>query len=340
MKTGTVLDLDMTTLGQRASELWRWWVAEMSAMLPRVLQPKARKVRGRIADWQDDGTLWLGGEACAPAADDKALRPVAINVPEHACLVRRVEMPALSEADVRKMVLLDLDRLMPFQPDSAYVDVSIGNDAPVDGKRLVQIAAIPKELAHRIVGTAHVAGFVPAYLGVMDDGDARFDFLPAMQSDGGVPARGSGASFWWAVVALLFAANLGLYIYLDMQSVARLSELVESQSQSASGARAAAGRIAQADQLRASLLVERQHNDALARLAFVTRLVPARVWVQRYSISADVVRIAGYKQADADLLGALRKSGRFTNIRASTGEGAAESGTGQPFDISAEIKGQ
>lgn len=337
MKTGTFLDLDMTSLGQSMAQFLRWWLSEISAMLPQFLQTRTKKISGEIAFWRDDGTFWINGEAYTADSDARA-RPALIVIPDSNALIRSLEMPALSLLDLRKIVVLDLDRLMPFPPASAYADVQYSDDQPVAGKRHVLIAAIPKELAGLIDQTARSNGLLPKALAIIEDDAVKFDFLPAMQSDGTAPARSNIVTVWWAAVVMLFAFNVGLLIYLDQQNVNRLNQLVESQSLSAVGARNVAGRIAKEDQRRANIIATRSRNDALAQLALTTKQIPEGVWVQRYSASAEVLRLAGYKQSGIDLLGTLRKSDRFSTIRATTAEGSSESGAGEPFDIVAEIK--
>lgn len=337
VKTGTFLDLDMTTLGHRVNDIWRWWTSEMSAMLPHRLRSNAKRIRGPIAYWRDDSTLWLNGEMCI-ADGDVPVRNAIIVIPNSICLIRSLHLPAMPDADLRKMVMLDIDRLTPFSADNAYADVSLSNEPALGGKRHLRIAAIQIDIAQDIAATARSCGLMPTALGVCEDDVMAFDFLPALRDDGSVAARSSAPKRWWTFVAILFALNFGLFIFLDVQSVNRLSELVESQSLSAVGARNVASRIAKEDRLRAEILTLRERSDALAQLALTTRQMPEGIWVQRYSASENVLRLAGYKQSTNDLLGSLRKSGRFTTIRASTSEGAPESGTGQPFDITAEVK--
>ncbi len=338
MKTGTILDLDMTALGQHLGSFWQWWVSEISAMLPRNLQLSARRVSGPIADWHDDdSTLWFDGQNCADE-DCRSPSSATIAIPAERVLIRTLEMPAVSLTDIRKMVMLDLDRLMPFPTDSAYADASFEGEPSTSGRRHVQIAAVPKAFVRSIASAAISFGVNPTALGVLEGDFVKFDFLASMRDDGSVPKRGAERGLWWSLLAILFAFNLGLFVYLDMQSVVRLNDLVESQSLSAAGARKIAGRIAAEDKLRAEILTLRDRSDALGQLARTTRELPEGVWVQRYSASADLLRVAGYQKAGVDLLGALRKSGRYASIRASTSDGALESGAGQPFDITAEIK--
>jgi hypothetical protein len=338
MKTGTFLDLDMRELGTRLEQGWRWWSGELTAMVPARMRSDPGRLRGRVARWREDGALQLDDEDALlpPNEEGTALRPATITVPASLCLTRTVDLPALGRADLRKLVALDLDRLMPFQPETAYADVL--PDGTENGRTAAQVCALPKEIAQQVHADALRAGLLPTALGVLDarGTSLAFDFLPALETDGSVPQKQSARGVWWGIVALFFAVNLGLLIYRDMQGVAHLRDLVAAQQPSALAARKLATRIAREESLRTQILGRRETSNPLAMLSFTTRAMPTGSWVQRYSWSGDLLRLAGYKQGDTDVLGALRKTGRFATIRASTSDVAAESATGQPFDVTAE----
>jgi hypothetical protein len=340
MKTGTILDSDMATLTRLLKDGTRWWIDELSAMLPSWAQRERKAISGLIATYGTDGNLRLEGDS-APlsAADDgKAPRAATILIPESLCLIRNVTLPAMRRADMRKLVMLDLDRLMPFAFDTAYADASPTGSVAADGKADVAIAALPKAQVKTIYTAAVDAGLAPSAIGIADEsgGRLRFDFLEGLKDDGFAAQTPSGASFWWWAVAALFALNVGALIFRDVERVSQLSTLVESQQPTANAARRLAQRIAGEETLRAELLNRRERENALAALAFVTRTVPSGVWIQRYSWNGETLRLSGYKQDNIDVVAALRKSGGFASVRASTSDVAAESTNGQPFDVTAE----
>ena len=340
MKTGTLLDADMTTLARSFKEGVRWWVDELNAMLPGWARRERKAILGLVATYGADGNLRLAGESLPLGSGDqgKAPRPATILIPEKLCLVRQVALPAMRRADMRKLVMLDLDRLMPFALDSAYADVAPTGAVTTDGKADVAIAALPKAQVKAVYAAATEAGLSPRAIGIADSDEAslRFDFLPGLAEDGFATQARSGASFWWWLLAALFAFNVGVLIFRDVQSVSQLAALVESQQPTANAARRLAQRIAGEEGLRAELLARRERDNALAALAFATRVVPADVWIQRYSWNGETLRLSGYKQGNVDVVAALRKSGGFSSVRASTSDVAAESVTGQPFDVIAE----
>jgi hypothetical protein len=340
MKTGTLLDADMTTLAQAFKDGARWWIDELNAMLPGWAQRERKAITGLVAHYGADGTLRVEGDSAplGPVNEGQAPRAATILIPEKLCLIRQVALPTMRRGDMRKLVMLDLDRLMPFAIDSAYADVAPTGTVSADGKAEAALAALPKAQVKAAYAAAIDAGLAPRAIGIADSDDAslRFDFLPGLVEDGLATQTRSGSAFWWWLLAALFALNLGALIYRDVQSVSQLAALVESQQPTANAARRLALRIANEEGLRGELLARRERDNALAALAFVTRSVPSGVWIQRYSWNGETLRLSGYKQGNVDVVAALRKSGGFASVRASTSDVAAESATGQPFDVTAE----
>jgi hypothetical protein len=340
MKTGTILDADMTTLVRLGKDGARWWVDELNAMLPGWAHRERKALSGLVVHYGADGNLRVEGDS-APfdgTTQGKALCPATILIPEKLCLIRQTTLPAMRRGDMRKLVMLDLDRLMPFALDTAYADVAPTGMTSAEGKAEVAIAALPKAQIKTIYATATEAGLAPRAIGIADSDQAslRFDFLPGLVEDGLATQTRSGAAFWWWLLAALFALNVGTLIFRDIQTVSQLAALVESQQPTANAARRLAQRIAGEEGLRAELLARRERDNALAALAYVTRTVPSGVWIQRYSWNGQTLRLSGYKQNNVDVVAALRKSGGFLAVRASASDVAAESTTGQPFDVTAE----
>ena len=338
MKTGTFLDLDMTSLAGLLRNGWRWWVEEMTALLPLSQKKQARPVIGSIVHLLDDGGLDLEDAPLSPAG--RRAQPATLLLPEGHALVRPIALPALRLTDLRKLVEFDLDRLMPFAAGSAYSDVAItDSERDADGKIQAKIAAAPKARLESWYQAAVDQGFSPRAIGIAsEDGKyLDFDFLPALVANGKAAAR-NGAQRWWVLVAILFAANVGVMIWKDVQSVSRLQALVDAQQPMVTAARKLSLRLTNEDKMRSELIATRQRDNPLAALAFTTRTLPAGAWVQRYSWTGESLRITGYKQEKVDVLGALRKTGNFATVRASTSDVAAEAATGQPFDITADWK--
>jgi hypothetical protein len=336
MKTGTALDMDMTQLGRSLGELYRWWTDELSSMIPaRLRSQRVQRIAGLCAIADSNGGFSVDGETIT--ADPAKAKPATILLPSGRVLLNNVPLPPLRRVDLRKLVALDLDRLMPFPPGTACADVAADAVPRTDGRIDARIAALPRNHLIAIYASARDHGLAPRAIGVASDSGDRldFDFLPALVAEGLAP-QPRGARGWWALVILLFAANLGTMVWKDVYRTAALADLVEAQQPLVAAARSLGQKLSSEDRTRAELIAARRAGNALATMAFVTRTLPAGAWVQRYNANAEMLRIAGYKQPDVDVLGALRKSGAFASVRATTSDVAAESTTGQPFDITAE----
>lgn len=330
IRTGTLLDLDMTTLVQRIAAGWRWWTGELAGMLPPGLSTARRKITLPMRHWQAGHGLSLG-----------AAVPSTIIVPPELVLIRTVELPFAPMADLRQLVLLDLDRLTPFSADTAYCAVEPQGTKARSGTRNVQIAVIPKTLGRDIAAAAREAGVAPGAIGVVSDNGTQllFDFAPLLRDDGVLPKIAGSKPVWWSVVAMMFIANLALYIHRDIASVARLQALVDAQASTVGGARRVTTAITQDERSRDLLIARRQRGNALGVLALTAHALPAGAWLERMSWSEGELRLNGYKQADLDLLKALRQSGRLKSIRSTTADAATEAAEHEPFDVSARIEG-
>lgn len=335
MKTGTILDMDMASLGQQLQRWGRWWVDEMAGMMPTAFQRKAPPLAGAIVSIDSKNDFSIDGEPLAGNA--KRRRPATILLDEQRVLTRDIALPSLRRTELRKLVTLDLDRLMPFSSEQAYADVSAHGDAGEGGKSMTRIAVIQKADLRAIHDAALAEGLAPRAIGIASTGgkSLEFDFLPALIEESGSGVR-SGARNWWVLVALLFVVNVGVMVWKDMHRVSGLQSLVDTQQPLVNASRKVAARLNDEDRLRRELFDARRKGNPLAALAFVTRTMPPGAWVQRYSWNSQALRISGYKSAEADVLGALRKSGAFASVRSSTSDVATEAAAGQPFDVTAE----
>ncbi len=336
MKTGSFLDMDMTSLGRVLREGLQWWLNELAAMVPaRWQKMRGQPLIGATVCREADGSLSEEGEPLLLSSETG--RPATLILHPDQILIRDVALPALGLADLRKLVALDLDRLMPFAAGTAYADVATDGTRGGDGKTVTRVAAVAKEDIRDLHEAALAHGLAPRAMGLLgaDGKTLSFDFMPAFIADGGAPPR-NRATLWWAVVAALFILNIGVMVWKDMRSVSEIQALVDAQQPLVTAARKLGQRLTNEDKLRAELMAIRRRDDAVAALALVTRIVPAGAWVQRYSWDGEGLRISGYKQPQVDVLAGLRKSGAFSSVRSTTSDVASESVTGQPFDITGE----
>jgi hypothetical protein len=343
MRTGTILDMDMTSLGVAVREGWDWWTGELAAMLPARLQSQGRKLSGAQAVFDETSDLWLDGAALDPVAESARRRLMPVVLPPHAAITTRTMLPRLAPRDLARMVALELDRLLPFPPSSAIAGARVLAEEAEPGHARVPtlVAGMPQARAAALVEEARARGIEPLALlwQSPDDEALTIDLLPALVASGVITPRADSRPFWWGLVAALFLANAGLMIWRDIAATNAFAAEVEAQAATGSAARALAGRLAREASLRKPLVAERDANDPLGLLALTTVALPQGAWVQRYVSTGESLRITGYKAPGSDIQTALRRTGRFASLQTSVSDPTAEGGGGQPFDVTAALAG-
>jgi hypothetical protein len=317
----------MTTVAGWLKDGWRWWTGELVAMVPPRLW---RGPRGPVALVDAEGGIAVtrdGRPAIVPAGT-----AVVAALPADRALVRTLSLPPLGDRDLARMVDLQIDRLMPFAPGTALIDIASG---PVtNGAREVRVAALPLATAVEADAAVRAAGLVPVALRLASsEGRVAHDFLPALRAARGERDPRAGRRAWWRLVGLLFVLNVALLIGLDTLALRNVERLVDGHAQAADGVRRARRRVLDEEAWRQALLVRRAARDPLAVVADIGRRAPAGVSIRRLTIAPEGIRVAGVARGGADMLGALRAGGRYPQVR-NAADVLAATPEGQPFDIS------
>jgi Tfp pilus assembly protein PilN len=336
MRAGSILDADMATLGTWLRSGLAWWRTELQAMLPDRLQRGVGTEKRYLTYHGDSGfSLHLHGVSTPVQPDAKLSHGLAVNIAPQLCLVRTIRLPALSEGDLRKLVALDADRIMPLPSASLVLAIKVKGQS--GGQAIVEIAGLPRTTAIRLIEDLAAHGVTPGRIGLFGEAH-NFDFTGAFNEAGLSGTSGSAAGAWWAVAAFLFMLNIGMLIWRDVQQVDRLAALVEEQGPAVNAARTITRRIDGTQRAAQQLVVRRDRQDAVKLLVAITTILPPKAWIQRFQWDGRIVRLTGYKREGVDVIGALRKSPMFVDVRAANSDVIAEIPTGQPFDVTASIR--
>jgi len=339
MNVSAILNADMATVRSWALGGLRWWISQLRDLVP-ARWSFGGGAQGTIALFGAAGDLIYLRDGRPVAKPAQADARVVLAIPEHMGLTRTLAVPRLGVADMRRLVELEIERLMPLPSDETLVAIqplALGEDPPAAS---AAVAILPRALMARAIGAAELAQLLPTKMVLLPAGagGVRFDFTPVAREQGMLPARSSPALFWWGLVGAAFLLNLVVLIVRDQQSVDRLAALVEAQAPAVTAARTIATRARQFE-LNAHLLAgERRSHDALGALGSVSAALPPGAWVQRYAWSGRTVRLTGYKRQGVDVLAALRRDPRFANARSANSDVIAEIPAGQPFDVTATVK--
>lgn len=332
MNASELLNADVGVIGQALARGFRWWVEELRGLAGSARARRSRVQVGVDADgalhWRRDGApaTATGGEV------DLVLAPEIV-------LERTLDLPPLSESDLRRLMTADIDRLTPFTADQVWFD-ALAQPAEA-GTARTELAVVSRSDMAAWLAALDAVGARPARVTVGDPAtpsDWRFDFLPAIRREGTSPAARRRAALVWGAFAILLIANLAALIGRDMAATRAVRDAVDAQRPTVALAQGLRRRVQNEETRRAALLARRERQEPLRILEEVSRALPPPQWVQRFEWNGRIVRLVGFKQANFDLAAALRGSPLLTNPRALSTERVPASANGEPFDITAELE--
>ena len=333
--SGGLLSADMRTLSASIRGGIDWWWRELVEMLPTSARRLLDRRPALLATLTDGGIAFSrDGRAVSPRKPGE----VTLLLPADQVLVRVVPAPPLADRDVRRMLLLDVDRLTPFTADAVFSDVEVASGSTAR-RRAAALAVVPRAFAIGTLERAAALDLRPRALSIAGpDGRPQFDFLPAVHAATGGKRGISPRALWWSIVALLLLTNLAVAIMRDRADIDRLQERVDAQQPSVDRVNVLRRQVQLTEATRARLVARRNAYEPLRVLALVTRALPDGAWVQRFTLNGRSVRLVGYRQDQVDVVAALRRQPQFSNVR-ETVESGARLPAGQPFDVSADLTG-
>lgn len=110
----------------------------------------------------DDRSLLTAlGKVASELSPQSASRPVVASVSGKGALVRYVDMPRMSTADLRRAFAIESDKYFPFPKDTVYTDCHILDTLDGNRKMSVLVSAVKKEIVDGRMKTLKEAGMDP-----------------------------------------------------------------------------------------------------------------------------------------------------------------------------------
>lgn len=314
---GSVLTMDMATLGRHCRRFLAWWGAELRAMLPRTWRDRVAG-RSLIATVETDRVVLArrrgGAWRVVAKPSHRDLARATYLLPAAAVLIGEFDYPVPSAADLVQMLALDLDRLTPFRAEDVVFDVEILDDGRQrGGLGRIALAVVAKDRWAAYLALLAGLGIAPRAVATRDDqGRLRFDFARRGTLGG---SGGRWRRRWTIAAALLIALNLLLLVWRDQLALDRLAEAVDSQRLQVQLIERVRRQVEAEEARRHELVARLQARAPLAILDALTTALPDQVWLTSLIWNGTELRLSGGQSGPADVVAVLAGSGLLTDLR-------------------------
>ena len=344
------------------SSMWRWWTGELRSLLPSGRGLKVSPARyGLLCDrdgysivdqraGKADNAQQRYSELPDAASHLRRLlrfklwrRSADVLIPQADCMVRRVNVPRASVANIEQILSLDVVRLVPGGPDN----VLSGHQLPLPGDRSVSVSNvihyIAKADAFTEAGAALRAEDISVErCGLLDNENCPVPVeLSAHQQSSAAP-KVSWAGRLLKVSAVAAAGMLFAAIYLAFdkqdQAIADLNEQVGTAKREALAVRKVIeGKV------RSSKEIARVHAKKLDTYRIIeileetTRILPDSAWVNNLVLKDGRIILSGFSRSAAELIGPLEASKLFSNATFASPVVMGRDGKAERFQIRLEL---
>ena len=368
-QANSVQPSSFSAAGTSLTQLWRWWSAELKAMLP---VPMSRWLDGdaiatNVAVDEYGLTILNTGTDATKSSSPRRVQLDALAnnavlhdliaagrdrvrlvlTPDQA-LVKLITLPLATEENLREVVGFELDRHTPFTPDQAYYDVQIVRRDAQNEKLFVSLAVASKSEIAALVDTLRRAGLTCTAIGLNEgaaSGAAAFDLQPAFDK----PPRRLGRMHQvnLGLLALAAALVIAAVILPIWQKREAVKALIPQAEKSAAEFQISERVYAEYTKLAGeyNFLAARKHAayPVLSVLEELARTFPDTTWVQKLDIKATgkvrEVTVLGEAQSASKVIENLEQSplSLFQNSKQLTQTTRMQPNT-ERFHVSAEIK--
>ncbi len=340
----------LSDLPRLAASFFAWWGGTLRGMLPLAsararAKPGAtlyiRRDRWFIKTAADQGALTIETAASDGELADRLLlagnrvplsRLTVALPPEHV-LLRRLELPLMSDAYLRQAVELQIDRLSPFKTDAVRYDARVATRdvergvAHVDAAIVPLIRIVPVEQRLRALGIEAVAVDVEGKDGALEG----FDLRPAPTPEERSRRRTFNLFLAVAAVAVWILAVVAWNDAGAREAEAwraRIAELTPAAERSAAVRR----RI---EAMAAPVTAANAHEPTqmLDILAELTRVLPQTARVVDLRVGGKEIALSGLAANAPALIAALESSPRFRGVKFASPVVRKSDGTAERFDI-------
>lgn len=314
----------LARLARPLGPAWRWWTAELAALLPR----RAVLIRGRpVAALVGAQSLVLSGApdnavmARLPLplpADvhlpDLAGRPAELRIAAASVLRTTLRLPAAAEENLRQVIAYEMDRETPFKAEDVRFDTRV---TAREGRQIrVDVLIVPKPLAERAMAAATRLQLSVVRLTVDGEDAAAFD----LRNEDERPTARRPSRLLLGLTGALAAALLAAPPALNAWQASRLDALIAPVQQRADLVLRMRDELDRRSEAASALdALKHRTTPMVALLAELSGRLPDGVWLDQLRVAQGEVRLTGYAPNAAALIALLEDSPLLAKVRFETG---------------------
>lgn len=356
--------LRLRAAGSPAGQFFRWWIAELGAMLPASLRERMqhaqRRVVARLAGdelelyWQEgeaiqqlevyalDQDAELQGRQIADLLAERDLHeaPILLVLPESLVLRKVLTLPLAAESNLRQALAFEMDRHTPFSADAVHFDVRVLERDRERGQLRLELVVAPKGPMDAQVDAMAARGLAPGVADVAEEGrPAGLNLLP-LDRRHRVSNRRTRLNVLLGVVAvLLLALVMAQSLWLRQGQIEALESAIDDVRVDARRVQNIRAQIEDASEAAGFMMKRRAETPpTVLVLAEVTRLLPDDTYLDRLRVWEGQVQMQGKSDNAQRLIELVNLSAMFdgAGFRGSTRlDGRTQK---EIFDLTAQVE--
>lgn len=317
-------------LGSAPLSFLRWWLQELSGLLPGWLVSDGRQSGPALILTLTDGgaalaarrpkdSVALGGTTGDGKTQGlEALRsrryrrwPLIVRLAADLGMQKVIDLPVAARNDLGNLLHFELDRLTPFNPDEVCFAWRVLETDRAAGRMSVALDMAPKTLVQRGLDLAADHGRMVDRVEIDGGGREPLNLLT------GTAKPEAGGRFRHLLPLLVVAlAIVAVWIPLDRQQrlVGRLDSEIQAIKAPAQQTLALREQI-DAEAGEAGFLAEAKNSRAsmTSILAELTALIPDHSYILQLEIDGQTINLSGYADKASDLIASLERSAMFAS---------------------------
>lgn len=344
----------------------RWWVDELTALIPDALRRRILGLRGKVLLIVDDHGAYLAYETggrreslgrvdlhagqaesvqrllAGAAQKGRTIAADAIVcLPAQRALRTSVSLPLAAERNLDAVIGFEFERLVPFKREEVYYAYQIASRNKTARSLIVELTVIPRAEVQELLRLTqrmdiHIAGLEVA------GAKPPFVASPILLDDHHRPAthpRTRFAIIGLACLAVVLAVGCVAIPFIHANSA--LEQLTVQVADAKREAEASLGLQKQIDaqiQDQQSLINRRRQSPTVTELLdIITKLTPDDTWLTELQISGAEIHLIGASASATTLLGLVDQSPNFRNAAFRSSITQDSKIARERFDIAARI---